>query len=189
MTAKEIIDSLVKKKTNGEKISVEDLGKIVDTISVKDYVAGKNAVMVFYSGETEKFIENFSNDSGSFVRMINRTEAYKLLDDKKFKNILQYAIKCDNPNISTPEVIAQVEDILYDASRYENGKWIKTDGFWAKISRRFAAETTGDAYSLCGTAAGDRIFAMDELPSWLKNAPDGAKMGGYTKATTTLYLL
>ncbi len=186
MTAKEVIDDLLKKMSNGEKISVADLGKIVDTISVKDYVAGKNAVTVFYSGETEKFIENFSNDSGSFVRMINRTEAYRLLSDEQFNHILEYAIKCDNPNISMQEMKKQIGDILNDASRYENGKWIKTDGFWARISRRFAAETTGDAYSLCGTAAGDRIFAMDELPSWLKNAPDDAKMGGFTKATTVL---
>ena len=182
MTAKEVINNLLEKMTNGEKISVADLGKILDTVSVKDYVAGKNAVTVFYSGETDEFIKNFSNDSGSFVRMINRTEAYRLLNDEDFEGILQYAIKCDNPNISTPELIAQVKDILYDASRYENGKWIKTDAFWARISRRFAAETKGDAYSLCGTADGDRIFAMDELPSWLENAPDDAKMGGFTKA-------
>ena len=41
MTAKEVIGDLLKKMSNGEKISVADLGKIVDTISVKDYVAGK----------------------------------------------------------------------------------------------------------------------------------------------------
>ena len=99
MAAKEIIDSLVKKKVNGEKISVEDLSKIVDTISVKDTVAGKNAVTVFYSGESEEFIKNLSDNSGSYTRMINRTQAYKLLDDKEFKDILTYAIKCDNPNM------------------------------------------------------------------------------------------
>lgn len=51
MTSKDIITFLLNKINNGEKISVTDLDEIVNTISVKDTVAGKDAVTVFYSGE------------------------------------------------------------------------------------------------------------------------------------------
>ena len=48
------------------------------------------------------------------------------------------------------EIKQEVNRLLYEASHYDDaGNCVEGEGFWTIISRRFAAETTGDAYSLC----------------------------------------
>lgn len=54
-------------------------------------------------------------------------------------------------------------DALYGVSDVGIGTDIVGEGFWTQISSRFAAETIGNAYSLCVNARDDRIFARDEL--------------------------
>ena len=77
MTAKEVIDDLLKKMSNGEKISVADLGKIVDTISVKDYVAGKNAVTVLTAvlDDPAGYGRIIKDNWGKFVKIVEQKDA------------------------------------------------------------------------------------------------------------------
>ena len=69
---------------------------------------------------------------------------------RKFEDILKYAVEQDNPTLSEEALEAEVNRLLYEDSHYDDaGNFIEGEGFWTIISRRFAAETTGDAYSLC----------------------------------------
>ncbi|MBR5773217.1 MAG: hypothetical protein IKY44_00050 [Clostridia bacterium] len=94
MTVEEIIASLLERIANEDDISVSELRDIVEEISVIDTVAASGALTVFYSGEDSGFINMFAEKAGNKVRMIDRTDAYRLLDNNTFKyDILSYANK------------------------------------------------------------------------------------------------
>jgi hypothetical protein len=122
-------------------------------------------------------MKKLAEEAGSSLRMLDHTEAYKLLTDSNLEDILEYAIKCDNPGISASDIKDTKTSILYDAS-----KTTTSDGFWATISRRFASETTGDAWVICCNASDGRIFELDELVTWCKTAPDSATLNGVSKS-------
>ena len=56
MTAKEIIEELCEIVKNQGDLSVKDLVDIVEGISVEDRIAGKEALTLFYTGESERLI-------------------------------------------------------------------------------------------------------------------------------------
>lgn len=182
MTVEETIEELLKKIKNRENLSVKDLVNIVKSISVEDRIANSNAVTIFYSGESERLINELVKTSDESVRIIRRTDAYGLLANTKFKDILKYAVEQDNPTLSEKLIEQEVNRLLYEASYYdESGNFVEGEGFWTVISRRFAAATTGDAYSLCCNGKQDRIFFSDELRTWLNAVSDDKRMCGYTK--------
>ena len=186
LSNQEVFDKLWKMIENGEAITYEDLKECVSTRSVVDPIAKDGAITVFFSGEDDAFIKNLSSGDNSNIRIIRRTEASRLLADDEFDRILRKVINKNYPEtVGNKDAFKSITNKwLYDTSTYDG----KTGtGFWNEISRKFAADTKGDAYSLCTTAGNQRIFEMEELPAWLKNAADDAKMGGYTKATTVLY--
>ena len=116
--------------------------------------------------------------------MIRRTEAFDFVANKDLQRIVSYAVKGENPSWTADKIEKEVKRLFYEASEYDSvGNLTKKgQGYWTEISRRFAADTKGDAYSLCANADPTRIYAADELPTWLDVADDSAKMGGYTKA-------
>ena len=181
LSNQEVFDKLWKMIEDGETVTYEDLMECVSTRSVVDYIAKNDAITVFFSGEDATFIENLSSGNNTNIRIIRRTEASKFLADDEFSEILRKVINKNYPEtVGNKDAFDSISNKwLYDTSTYD-GK-IGT-GFWNEISRKFAADTKGDAYSLCTTAGNQRIFEMEELPAWLKNAADDAKMGGYTKA-------
>ena len=181
--AQEWIDYFMDKISRNERFSVNEIREAVKTISVKDPIAGKDAVTFFYSGEGNYFPLKLSETEGSKIRMIDRTEASKFLTHKLFDKILNNAIAFENPKLD-PESTAfkDIHDsILYPGSRgsVAEGTWEASDGFWSIVSRRFASETSGDAYALVSNALPDRIFATDELKTLLETLPDGAKICGF----------
>ena len=146
-----------------EAVTYEDLKECVSTRSVVDPIAKDGALTVFFSGEDDAFIKNLSSGNNSSIRIIRRTEASKFLADDEFEELLDAIIYKNYPeSIHNDDLYKSIKNRwLYDTSTYDG----KTGtGFWNEISRKFAADTKRDAYSLCGTAAGGRIFAMDELP-------------------------
>ncbi len=181
LSNEEAYDVLFEKIDNSEMVSVQDLRDIVATRSVVDPKAGENAVTVFYSGESEELINELSARADDKVRVIRRTEAFQFLADKRFQPLLNDVIALNNPSWNDDMVKAEVINLLYESSETESEILKEGEGFWTVISRRFAAETKGDAYSLCTNAAENRIFSRDELRTWLANAPQDAKMAGITK--------
>ena len=185
-TAEEWIKYFSNKLRNGETVTVSDLREAVKTISVKDPIAAKDAVTVFYSGEGNSFPKGLSETAGGEIRMIDRTEACKFLTHKDFETILEEAIKFENEAArKDPNLLKSVrERVLYPGSRgsVAEGTWEASDGFWSIVSRRFASETSGDAYALVSNALSDRIFATDELKTLLETLPDGAKICGFNTA-------
>ena len=105
MTAKEIIEELCEIVKNQGDLSVKDLVDIVEGISVEDRIAGKEALTLFYTGESERLINKLVETSNENVRIIRRTDAYGFLADEKFEYILKYAVKYDNPTLSENELI------------------------------------------------------------------------------------
>ena len=186
LSNQEVFDKLREMLDNGDIVTYEDLKECVSTRSVVDPIAKDDALTVFFSGEDDAFIKNLSSGNNSNIRIIRRTEASRFLADDEFEDLLDAIIHINYPEAANnDDMFKKIKNKwLYDTSTYDG----KTGtGFWNEISRKFAADTKGDAYSLCTTAGNQRIFEMEELPAWLKNAADDAKMGGYTKATTVLY--
>ena len=185
-TAGQWIKYFMDKISRRERFSVDEIREVVKTISVKDPIAAKEAVTIFYSGEGSSFPKNLSETAGGEIRMIDRTEACKFLAHEDFEEILDRAIKYENPKLDIKsQAFKDIHDsILYPGSEgsVAEGTWEASDGFWSIVSRRFASETSGDAYALVSNALPDRIFATDELKTLLETLPDGAKICGFDAA-------
>ena len=89
--------------------------------------------------------------------------------------------------MSTSEVIDAVIDALYGVSDEGTGINVVGNGLWSQVSARFAADTKGDAYSLCSNARSDRIFARDELKQLLNAVPRKVYFFGYSAFPSRFY--
>ena len=185
-SAQEWIDYFLDKLERGIGYTVDEIREVVKTISVKDPVAARDAVTVFYSGEGSEFPKGLSETAGGEIRMIDRTEACKFLTHKKFEEILNNAIKFENSAAFKDRDLLKAirESVLYPGSEgsVADGSWRASEGFWSIVSRRFASETSGDSYALVSNALPDRIFGTDELKTLLETLPDGAKICGFDVA-------
>ena len=174
------------KLNNGETVTVSDLREAVKTISVKDPIAAKDAVTIFYSGEGSSFPKGLSETAGGEIRMIDRTEACKFLADERFSKIFKEVVKTEYSDAKkSNEIFSEYErKFLFNGSSgsVAEGTWEASESFWSIVSRRFASETSGDAYALVSNALPDRIFAKDELKTLLEVLPDGAKICGLDAA-------
>ena len=120
MTNDEVIDKLLEMVDNGEKITLDDIDECISTRSIVDHVADENAITIFYSGEPGKVINYISDNSGSDVRMIRRTEAFDFVANKDFEKIVKYVVKNEFPELLTDEAIKKkVNDLFYEASYYD----------------------------------------------------------------------
>ena len=185
-SAQEWIDYFLDKLERGIGYTVDEIREVVKTISVKDPVAARDAVTVFYSGEGSECPKGLSETAGGEIRMIDRTEACKFLTHKKFEEILNNAIKFENSAAFKDRDLLKAirESVLYPGSEgsVADGSWRASEGFWSIVSRRFASETSGDSYALVSNALPDRIFGTDELKTLLETLPDGAKICGFDAA-------
>ena len=156
------------------------------TISVKDPIAARDALTVFYSGEGNSFPKRLSETVDGRIRMIDRTEASKFLTHDDFEEILNNAIKFENSAAFKDRDLLKAirESVLYPGSEgsVADGSWRASEGFWSIVSRRFASETSGDSYALVSNALPNRIFGTDELKTLLETLPDGAKICGFDVA-------
>ncbi len=183
MSNEEVFEMLESMISKGDVITLDDLNECISTRSVVDPKAADGAVTIFYSGESDELITAISDNAGDSVRVIKRTEAYDFVASDDFRDIVEYAVRKEQPGLDSKQVNDIVTKLFNNASTYDvDGNVVDTDAFWAKISRMFAAETNGDAYCFGATASSNRIFGMDELRTWMANAPDDARMGGYTNA-------
>ena len=182
-TNKQLIAEFEEMMANGAKISYSDIDAAIASRSIIDNVAADDAITIFFSNEPMSLMNDISGN-GSSVRMIKRTEAYELVSNQRFRKIVKYSINCEHPTWNAAAQDEELTRLFYEASSYDsNGNLVKKgEGYWTEISRRFAADTKGDAYGLCANASSDRIYAVDELPSWLDAVDDSAKMNGHTKA-------
>ena len=151
-TAEEWIKYFSNKLRIGETVTVSDLREAVKTISVKDPVAAKDAVTVFYSGEGSSFPKGLSETAGGEIRMIDRTEACKFLAHRDFYKIFKNAVKFEYEYAAEDvEFFSELErKFLFNGSSgsVAEGTWEASESFWSIVSRRFASETTGDVYAL-----------------------------------------
>ena len=111
-TAEQWIKYFMDKIGRGENYTVDEIREVVKTISVKDPIAARDAVTIFYSGEGSSFPKGLSETAGGEIRMIDRTEACKFLAHKRFEEILEEAIKFENKDIK-PESQAETSGDAY----------------------------------------------------------------------------
>lgn len=109
----EVIYELLNKMKSGEKITFADIDECISTRSVLDSIAGENAVTIFYSGESEDFINNLSNNGGQNIRMIRRTEAFEFVANNDFQLIVEYAIRCEHPDQKFLCVLRQTQKEMH----------------------------------------------------------------------------
>ena len=140
-TAQQWIKYFMDKIGRGENYTVDEIREVVKTISVKDPVAARDAVTVFYSGEGSSFPKGLSETAGGEIRMIDRTEACKFLTHKDFETILEEAIKFENEAArKDPNLLKSIKErVLYPGSEgsVAEGSWRASDGFWSIVSRMF----------------------------------------------------
>ena len=170
MTAEKAISYFINLINKKEKYKLEDVKKVLDKIDIEDEIAADDALTVLYSGEGD--VKNQLLNAGSKVRMIDRTEAAKFINDKAFRDIIEFAILKDSS--------------VADYNTFENEYLYCVDpdkGFWASISKRFASETKGDVYALVQHSVPNRICEKVEIPTILDadSIPITAKINGKTK--------
>ena len=187
MTVEQMIEWMVTSYNQGKEIKLDDIKKAVAATSVKDPIAKEGALTIFYSGGEDEIANLLSATDNENIRLIRRTEAFQLLSfndvesNITFDKVLEYSLREEHPELERDELKKIVNQVLYGVSESGTDASNVGEGMWTQISARFAAETRGDAYSLCVNARDDRIFARDELKQWLAAADDDAKMGGITK--------
>ena len=182
-SAQEWIDYFLDKLERGIGYTVDQVRDVVKTISVKDPIAARDALTVFYSGEGNSFPKRLSETAGGEIRMIDRTEACKFLTHKDFNDIFRNAVEFEYEGAAeNEELFSELErKFLFNGSSgsVAEGTWEASESFWSIVSRRFASETSGNAYALVSNALPDRIFATDELKTLLETLPDEAKICGF----------
>ena len=185
-SAQEWIDYFLDKLERGIGYTVDEIREVVKTISVKDPVAARDAVTVFYSGEGSEFPKGLSETAGSGIRMIDCTEACKFLADDRFQEIFRNVVELEfSEEMKVSNGFSNLQKrFLFNGSSgsVAEGTWEASESFWSIVSRRFDSETSGDAYALVSNALPDRIFATDELKTLLETLPDGAKICGFDAA-------
>uniref|UniRef100_UPI00056177B1 hypothetical protein n=1 Tax=Ruminococcus flavefaciens TaxID=1265 RepID=UPI00056177B1 len=172
----ELIDDLEK---SGKPITQEAVESIVSKLSVVDNVVDSNATTILYTS-TDKlpssvFDQAFENSKT--MRYIGHTEAYNFLESNKFNSFISSQLRAANPTASNAEISQMVKDYMGGAEIFENFQptGIKsngTTGAWADVSRRFAAETTGDVVAYIGDIddASSRIWWNTEMPEILERS-------------------
>ena len=181
---KKIIDELKEKYKEGE-LTLQDIDEAVAKCSLIDPKAADNAVTVLYSGGEDKIAEALAASELN-IRIINRTEAYELLNYKEvgysFNKFVRQAIINENPGLCSNALDAEVNQKLYGTSKPGTGVSEVGEGYWSKISSQFASETKGDVYALVTDARADRIFRLEELKQALNVMADDKTINGCSKA-------
>ena len=130
-TAQQWVDYFFDKLDNRETVTVNDLLEAVKTVSVKDPIAGKDALTIFYSGEGSSFPKGLSETAGSRVRMIDYTEAYKFLSHERFDELLENVIVREYEEAGRDSNVLDSikERILYPGSKgsVAEGTWTASD--------------------------------------------------------------
>lgn len=187
MTVDDIINYLYTEADNQHVITIDDLDKAVESCSVVDRFANENAITIFYSGGEDNIINEIADTGNPDVRLIRRTDAFKLLasssqNGKDFRVLVYSALKNEHPSYTVEQLNMMTDQKMFGVSAVNSSVSEVGEGYWAKISARFASETRGDAYSLCTDAAEDRIFSRDELKQWLAAVDDNKTMNGIKKS-------
>ena len=181
---KEIIDEL-KEKYKEEELTLQDIDEAVARCSLIDPLATDNAVTVLYSGGEDKIAKSLAASKLN-IRIINRTEAYALLDykdiDYSFNEFVKQAMLNENPGLYGDALTEAVNQKLYGTSKPGSGVSEVGEGYWSKISSQFASETKGDVYALVTDARADRIFRLEELKQALNVMADNKTINGCSKA-------
>lgn len=167
ISASEAFDKFNKLNSSNNPITQETIEEIITQLSVAD----KNATTILYT------TGGVYNGDLSMQRYIGNTEAYKFIENKKFQSIIEEQIRIAN-NVTDPSTLDKmVKDYINGVEKYENFKptGIKSNGTtgpWADVSRRFAAETTGDVVVCIGDidAASSRILWNTEMPAILEKS-------------------
>lgn len=122
-------------------------------------------VTVLYSGPSAKGVSS-SNiiesllESGEDVRVIDRSDAAKLLQSDEFLHSVAKAFGLDDFRpLADRSYRGPAADWLYHPTR----------GPWADASARFADATIGEVRAIVGDANPDRVFAATEIPRILAN--------------------
>lgn len=133
---------------------------------------------VVYSGPTARGV--WSSDvidamlaSGEDIRVINTSEASKLLNSREFLSSVADAYDLNGIRSLT------------DASKDHPAKvWLyhPTEGPWADASARFADATVGEVRAIVSDAPLDRVFGATELPHLLNN-PSVTSIEGIPRET------
>ncbi len=188
MTVEEIIEYFCNKFNNNEPFSLQELREAVCSCSITDPVANADAITIFYSGGEDKIAEALGKSGNENIRIINRTDRFKLLNYKdlytknSFDAWVKNAIQYENPGIVDNELKRIFIQEMYGVSEAGTDITEVGNGYWSQASADFAAATSGDSYALITNARDDRIFAREELKQLYNVADDAKKISGYTRS-------
>ena len=142
-------------------ITVSELQGLVGQVDISQGIGDST---IFYTGkigglDTGDIAYDIA-DQHSNIGIINNTEAAELLEDKRFTDALEGALKRANPTFDQVKIDALIKENLF-----------KTDGgMWSIASEKLASHAQGDIIVVISPDAKlDRIFAQNELPKLLEN--------------------
>ncbi|MDO5091239.1 MAG: putative Ig domain-containing protein, partial [Cardiobacteriaceae bacterium] len=158
------------------------LNEAVQQVSVSSPGGGK--ITVLYSGQVNgDSAAGIANKLAghSDVRILDKTEAYKLLNHIDFKDIRAQALGYSNNdalndfiNKHYPKGADGKRPSTYYNSPESRFEFDGKDGLWAKISKRFVAETDGEIRVMLGTPVRpDSVFNATELEEILEQIESG----------------
>jgi hypothetical protein len=161
---------------SGSYNSVQALYELAKQVNVD----ARGDVTILYSGQTTLYGTNgkpiVSTDqifdsmkrNGDSVRIINDTDAAKLLNSDQFKEALasQYGLTKDDLDSKYNDLSPTKQAAL---KAMNDALYHPTTGPWAQASARFVDATVGEVRTLTGGASADRIFGQTEVPAALKN--------------------
>ena len=154
---KEYISSLKERMYLRQCITVDELRDFIKTVSLEDREAGVDATTIFYNVRKSAHIEAIAANSGNTVRMIERTAAYEVLNDEDFYNIVEYAVRCENPNAADHTIQTKTLDLLYGSTSGKNS-------FMSTIQCDFIAQTEGELYIMPEAFSSNSTIIHDIIP-------------------------
>lgn len=122
MTVDEIIDYLYTEALKGHVFSTDQLDKAVDACSLVDRSANADAITIFYGGGEDAIINEIAATGNSNVRLIRRTDAFKLLASKSsdeslmFDDLVYNALKNENPSCTPDQLKSMTTQKMYGVS-------------------------------------------------------------------------
>lgn len=170
-TNKEIFDIFKEISTNGGKVTLEMMDIAVASRSIEDKIAPFDAPTIFYSGESDKFIDKFVKKNPQ-IRALIHTEAYQFIGDKQFTNFLKQAIKNEYPDYDENRIEEEMNTLLREPTDHSISPCKEGKGYWTVLSRNFALDTKGESYAFISRSSFEKIYGADELWGQMKSPYD-----------------
>jgi len=155
-----------------------EINVIIPEITLRSSLASMSTTVngttsaILYSGnlgvDSSAIYANNIANADSSVAILNKTDAFNLLDGTVFKEVLESSVGT-----------MQFNNLINGSTDAVTGNRVP-DSLWDDISREFTQNINGDVRTVTPNADAQRVFAQTELPALLDN-PNVTTINGIEK--------